>query len=318
MNGRGTPGGPAVHLVPEAAVRPCPLCAGERLRLAFRKEGFDFRLCRDCGLASVNPPPTRDSLRALYAEWAGEYTSPGRRDRADSSAYERLLDELERWRGRGRLLDVGANVGLFLAAAARRGWEVTGIEPSAGAAEVARAACASLGGRVLACGVEEADLPEAAFDVVTMQAVLEHLLDPLAALGRVARWLRPGGCLYVSVPNLGGISPRLLGPRYPYFHPTHIAYFTAATLRAALERAGLSAVRVRAGYTSLWLLAETVAASLARRKPDTQAAFAREASAVRRVRSRPLLAPVRLLGRGLVRSLAAVGWGDVLEAFAER
>ena len=303
------------ELVPESSPRPCPLCGDKRQGLAFRKSGFDFRRCRRCGFLSVNPPPTAACLRALYDGWAAEYTSSRRLEGGEAVSYDRLLSDLERWRGEGgrRLLDVGANVGLFLAAARRRGWEVSGIEPSTGAA---RLASERLGIKVLPCGIEEAELPAAGFDVVTMHAVLEHLLDPVGALRKAAGWLRPGGCLYVSVPNLAGLSFRLFGRRYPYVHPTHISYFTSGTLRAALAASGLAPLEIRTGYTSLGLLVETARATLARRQADTQAAFAGEARVVGAVRRRPFLAPVRLAGRAVVRGAAAVGMGDVLEAFA--
>lgn len=43
--------------------------------------------------------------------------------------------------------------------------------------------------------------PEASFDLVTMLAVLEHLQEPEAVLGEIARVLRPGGGLLLTAPS---------------------------------------------------------------------------------------------------------------------
>ena len=50
------------------------------------------------------------------------------------------------------------------------------------------------------CGTE---LPVGAFDAVTMGDVLEHLVRPDAALERIAGLLRPGGVLWLALPDAG-------------------------------------------------------------------------------------------------------------------
>ena len=45
---------------------------------------------------------------------------------------------------------------------------------------------------------------DASLDAIVMQAVLEHLRDPRAAIAEAMRVLRPGGALYLEVPFLQG------------------------------------------------------------------------------------------------------------------
>ena len=127
----------------------------------------------------------------------------------------------------GRLLDVGAGRGRFVASARAAGWEATGIEPFP---------------RVVAPHVEARSLEDAGYtdlDAITLWHVLEHLDDPRAALERVHGWLRPGGLLLVGVPNLDSVQARLGGRRW--FHldlPRHRTHFTARGAEAALRQAG--------------------------------------------------------------------------------
>lgn len=99
---------------------------------------------------------------------------------------------------------------------------------------------------------EEFDTPER-FDAVIMGFVLEHLRDPDAVLRRFARFLKPGGRLYVTVPNALALHRRLgremgLLPD-PYAlgeydrAAGHLRYYDRATAQAAVEAAGYTVLR---------------------------------------------------------------------------
>ncbi len=96
------------------------------------------------------------------------------------------------------LLDAGCGTGLFSAAAAARGAEVTSLD---------------VGERLLAKVAEKCDtrrvvgdlaaLPfaDATFDVVLSTEVIEHLASPVDGVRELARVLRPGGRLVLTTPN---------------------------------------------------------------------------------------------------------------------
>jgi 2-polyprenyl-3-methyl-5-hydroxy-6-metoxy-1,4-benzoquinol methylase len=88
------------------------------------------------------------------------------------------------------------------------------------------------------------------FDVVVCADVLEHLTEPRLLLERIRAWLKPGGVLLASIPNVANISLRLgllLGQfRYAdrgLLDRTHVAFYTRATSRELIEGAGF---RIRA------------------------------------------------------------------------
>ena len=92
------------------------------------------------------------------------------------------------------------------------------------------------------------------FDVVVCADVLEHLTEPGRLLERIRAWLKPGGVLLASIPNVANISLRLgllLGQfRYAdrgLLDRTHVAFYTRATSRELIEGAGF---RIRAEETT--------------------------------------------------------------------
>jgi SAM-dependent methyltransferase len=133
----------------------------------------------------------------------------------------------------GRLLDVGAGRGRFVAAARAAGWDATGIEPAARA-----------GSGVVRAGVMDAELAPGELSALSVWHVLEHLDEPGAALERMREWLRPGGRLLAGVPNLGSLQARIGGPRW--FHldpPRHRWHFTARGVQLLLARHGFRVQR---------------------------------------------------------------------------
>jgi SAM-dependent methyltransferase len=113
-----------------------------------------------------------------------------------------------------RLLDVGCAFG-FGTERLRRVLErraagggpaplVVGVEYTA---EYARQAGRRYPGLAIVRGSAEAlPFPDDSFDALTMLDVLEHLPDPRRALAEVARVLRPGGTLLLTVPHGGALA----------------------------------------------------------------------------------------------------------------
>ncbi len=142
-----------------------------------------------------------------------------------------------------RVLDVGCSSGYLAAPLAEQRNIVVGLELDPRAARGAEAYCE----RVLVGDVETMELPlePGSFDVVLCGDVVEHLRDPVATLARLRPFLKPGGRLVLSTPNVANWAIRLslLGGRWRYtdrgiLDRTHAHLFTRATLREALTEAG--------------------------------------------------------------------------------
>ena len=134
------------------------------------------------------------------------------------------------------LLDIGCSTGIFLSQARQSSWNVTGLEPSLWAANIASRRIP--GAEIIVGPLAEADFPTESFDVITLWDVLEHLPYPSEALFSLHRWLKPSGWLFLNVPNITSLPASVLGARWMLFLREHIWYFSPHTLQALLARCG--------------------------------------------------------------------------------
>src|SRR3954451_688888 len=106
-------------------------------------------------------------------------------------------------------LDVGCGAGLLAAPLARLGAKVTGVDASSELIAVAREHARAMG---LEMDYRAADVLEieGQFDLVTCMEVIEHVADPTAFIGALAKRLAPGGLLILSTPNQTGWSKLMM------------------------------------------------------------------------------------------------------------
>jgi len=198
----------------------------------------DIVQCRGCGLVRSLPPIPAEEIVRRYVEVVDEAYLDEEKARRDLFAWVARSIEAYPVRGR-RLLEVGSHVGLFLAVAGDAGWQARGIEPSRWAVAVGRD---RFGVDLRQGTIEESDEPSRSADVVVMLDVLEHLVDPAAALRRLRPVLDDEGLLALSTVNLSGRHARVRGEAWPWFIRSHLHYFTPETLDHVLRATGFRMV----------------------------------------------------------------------------
>lgn len=219
--------------------------------------------CRECQLVYANPRFDPDTLIDSYEAVEDELYLKEREGRV--LTFQKHLKVMQRVLGvpDGRkLLDVGAYVGVFVDVARRAGWDVTGLEPSRWAVAQAQAG----GLPVIQGDLQQADFVPESVDVVTVWDVVEHFDDPLREIEAAYRLTRPGGWVVIHTIDIGSPTARLLRARWPFLMEMHVVYFSRATLRELLEKAGYEFVEVhtQGRYLSAGYLANRIGAAFSK------------------------------------------------------
>ena len=272
-------------------VESCELCCGcefspfviGRDRLHGIEGEFQLVRCSTCGLVFVNPRPDREEIKRFYPGAYGPHgeargpshshrLSPMRR-RLYSLYYNypsnnqrngillRALLSPVRWatvkgvipfQGDGRILDVGAGSGGFLASMKALGWEPYGVDISPEAVQRAR----KLGVKMFLGEVQDASYPDRFFDVITLRAVLEHVHHPVAVLQEVRRILQDQGMVYIVVPNIASLNFRIFGRFwYGLEAPRHLYAYSPQVMDRLAERTGFRILSRRFRSSTLGLRA---------------------------------------------------------------
>jgi SAM-dependent methyltransferase len=220
------------------ATRAEPMYRQLRDRFEGHPGSFDYVRCASCGLVQLEDDPP--DLESLYM---------GYRVHGSNSAVYHFLRKLTighayvSQKGDGRtLLDVGCGSGWYLQQMAELGWNAVGYESNPDhAAHVAN----QISLPVLS-GEDALASREGQFDLITLNFVFEHLTEPHRMLDLVVRALKPGGQLYLSVPNIESREAGLFKDRW--FHldpPRHLTFFTKQMLRDMFAARGLVDIEVK-------------------------------------------------------------------------
>jgi len=219
----------------------CNLCQSDDTKKLYVKDSFNIVRCRKCGLVYVNPRPTLEELKELYKE-KDAHIDPAREKDLFMHRFKRIIKTIERFKKKGKLLDIGCSYGYFLKLAQGYGWETYGIEISDYVSHYCRQ---KLNLNVFTGDVREAHYPSQYFDVITMFHVLEHVLDPLDYLREINRILKPDGLIVVEVPNIGSLKAKLAKKNWISFKPPeHLYYFSLKTIIQFLNETGFQPVKV--------------------------------------------------------------------------
>ena len=214
------------------------------------KDPRDCIDCMKCNFIHLVNRPSQEQLDVFYRDEFFQRAKPNyAKEEQEDIAWHRMLfaDRLEDFtellgRKPESILDIGCGTGLFLGWLSRQKGvrRCVGIEPNTQAWKLALHS-----GDVIL--TESLDTSCEPFDVVVLQFVLEHVLDPVAMIRQAMAYLKPDGILYVCCPNdfteIQYRAAKAIGKPYYWVHvPDHINYMNFDSLERLLLRCGLTPV----------------------------------------------------------------------------
>ncbi|WP_377806328.1 class I SAM-dependent methyltransferase (plasmid) [Azospirillum sp. A29] len=137
------------------------------------------------------------------------------------------------------LLDIGAGLGVFPWGMTGRGWSCVALDPDPRAAQHIRnvVGCAAVVGNFMALDLTALGT----FDAITLNKVLEHVVDPLGMLARTHPLLNANGFIYIEVPDTAAATAPVSQNREEFFIEHHHV-FSPVSLAILVERAGFALV----------------------------------------------------------------------------
>lgn len=247
----------------------CPICRYKAVHkiIASLEEGHGVLKCQNCGVKSIYPLPSKESIKACYDDYYLTRTIGkvgGKLVDLHSKIFRYLLfnaEETVRDSGRVRFLDFGFGNGAFLVKVATAGHTAIGFEVSKQNCQQLKDYCENEGINIDVinlCEEKRERLIEMGVDIITLFQVIEHLPDPYEQVRELSRFLNKGGLLYIECPNedsiyikLKSMLLRTFGDKRLYNTmkmTEHLYGFNKISITAMLTRLGYKTLEVSDYY----------------------------------------------------------------------
>jgi len=242
--------------------RTCPICeTGEQHTIPYcGRTTLPVQpvICKSCGLVFINPM-FADAEKEAVAPSPRALHRPVRYGRPIQRAHERELRAARRFLGfvrphlkpGDRVLDIGCGDGALVRTLQEFGAVPMGIDLDPEGAQFVEQ---TYGIPVVVAPFETGDLAEAQFDAIVATHVIEHVFEPVEAMQKIRRLLKPEGLVVLETPNI--LRPKV-GFRRMFSVP-HNYYFSPRTLCLAMRRAGFAAFALWEFYRDSFVVAARV------------------------------------------------------------
>lgn len=242
----------------------CAICGEDNAELLYDggvlKRGaplinFSNVICRACGLVYENPRMEESEIAASYGKYienrfsleGGEDVGKYLRHIEGKNKKNANIDFLKQFlKSEHEVLEIGSGFGIMLRGLKESiGCRLEGIEPATSAKYAEKG-----GGVPVFHGTFDEYFEkygnEKKFDAVLMHHVFEHFPEPLEVLKKLKKILKPGGLLYIEVPNILNFERRV---KY-FFDFWHYYNYSPGTLEKILKKGGFKIVKRNAAKPS--------------------------------------------------------------------
>ena len=227
---------------------PCYLCGG-KMTLFLKKNGYNIYRCSVCGLGRTDLARDYETfVQEHYNKgyFTGDPTRSAYIDYKEDKPFilknmRVFLRHVQKYKPKGRLLDVGCALGFFVELARDHGYDAYGFDPSSYAVGEAKKMVEPA--RIKQGTTTSVIYPPKSFDVITMFDVFEHLSDPGADMAKLSTLLKDDGIMVVATGNTASAMAKTLKRRWTfYIPPQHLFFFNKKTMAALLKKNKLTVI----------------------------------------------------------------------------
>lgn len=212
----------------------CAICGLREFKPYLKINGVEIRKCNGCGLGRRVPFETRRG----YGDDFG-----GRMERLEAwkVIHGAIYKKIETVVPIGSALELGCAEGVGLVVGQSRGWKAVGVELSKKAVRYGKS---KFGVTIMTGDITKKLVINKKFDVIILNHVLEHLHSPQKVLRQIRLLLKPGGLVYIGVPNVGSLWAKVFKQKWhPWQIDQHLWFFKRWHLVAMVEKAGYTVAR---------------------------------------------------------------------------
>jgi 2-polyprenyl-3-methyl-5-hydroxy-6-metoxy-1,4-benzoquinol methylase len=222
----------------------CLVCDGalaphERLKGLLR--------CQICGFVTADLTISSGELQAIYGRdyfHGREYADYVLEGPSLKLNFRQRMQTLKRYvpeHCSKTLFEIGCAYGFFLELARNEFMRVCGVDISDDAVRYAKEL---LGVNAVKADFVSAEIGEG-FDVYCLWDTIEHLIEPNRVIAKISKVMNPQGIVAITTGDIGSPLARIQGRSWRMIHPpTHLHYFSRATLERLLVRHGFEVLTV--------------------------------------------------------------------------
>ncbi len=217
----------------------CVICGKGQTKIFAVNNGFNLVRCLNDDLIYVNPQPDKEDYDKFYGSL--DYFLRGKNElgyanyMADKDAIVKngqvVINAIQKFCKRGKLLDIGCAYGFSLDVARRSGFDIWGNDLNREAVKYAHETLSIVNAEP--GYLKEVNYENNFFDVAMMLGTIEHFQNPQDEVSEARRILKLGGILAVSTVDMDS----LIG-HWTIRPPEHLYYFSGRTLSKFLENNG--------------------------------------------------------------------------------
>lgn len=215
----------------------CRLCGSTEIHDYFTCRGYNLFQCDACAYVQIADRPPAAEISEIYGDCyfvSNKYKDTNILDWENQRRLKILASFLPH--ATARVLDAGCAAGDFLLTAKNQ-YQMHGCDISSFAVDIARKKNPDIADNIFVSDLDACALQAGMYDAICLWDVIEHLWDPLVVCNALATMLKPSGLIFISTPDIGSVTARLMRQRWAFMTPPeHMGFFNSKSLRHLFEK----------------------------------------------------------------------------------